>query len=139
MKTYELYDRIAALGFEVVEVRTKELKASVFQAGYVFIDPSKFSSEAELRCALAHELGHIETGSFYNVYSLYDNWDKCEYKANKRAVEIMMPYHEVVRAIHKGCYTPWALADYFDVTQEFAQMAMDMYSDSLHRINEFRN
>lgn len=139
MKIYELYDRIAALGFEVVEVHTRVLKASVFQAGYVFVDPSKFETNAELKCALAHELGHIETGSFYNVYSLYDNWEKCEYKANKRAVEILMPYKNMVRAIHRGCWTAWALADYFEVTQEFAQMALDMYADSLRGMNEFRN
>lgn len=139
MKTCELYDRIAALGFEVVEVHTRALKASVFQAGYVFIDLTKFESEAELRCALAHELGHIETGSFYNVYSLFDNWEKCEYKANKRAVEILMPYPDVVRALHKGLWTAWALADYFDVTQDFAQMALDIYADRLHGLNQFKN
>lgn len=139
MKTYALYDRIAALGYEVVEVHTRALKASVFQAGYVFIDPTKFDSEAGLRCALAHEIGHIETGSFYNIYSLYDIWDKCEYKANKRAIEILMPYPDVVKAIHKGYLTAWALADFFDVTQDFAQMALDIYADSLKGLNQFRN
>ncbi len=134
MKTYELYDRIASHGFEVVEIHTRALKAAVFQTGYVFVDLDKFESDAELKCALAHELGHIETGSFYNVYSLYDNWEKCEYKANKRAVELLMPYHDVLRAIHLGYWSPWALADYFDVTQEFAQMAIDMYRDDLESL-----
>jgi len=133
MKIYELYERLAELGYEVIEMHTKAIKASIFQEKYVFIDPSKFGSEAELKCALAHELGHAISGAFYNVYSLYDDRAKCERKANRRAVEILMPVAEVRRALHRGIVEPWALAEYFDVTQQFAQMALEIYADELTR------
>lgn len=133
MKIYELYERLAELGYEVIEMHTKAIKASIFQEGYVFIDPSKFGSEAELKCALAHELGHAISGAFYNVYSLYDDRAKCERKANRRAVEILMPVDDVRRALHRGIVQPWALAEHFDVTQQFAEMALDIYADEITR------
>ena len=90
-------------------------------------------SPQELRGVIAHEIGHIETGSFYNVYSPYDLKEKCERKANRRAVEILMPVDEVRRALRRGIVEPWALAEYLDVTQQFAQMALEIYTDELTR------
>jgi Zn-dependent peptidase ImmA (M78 family) len=134
-----LYARIIADGISIDDVRTRELKAAAFPQGWILYDSTRFVSDRELKCVLAHEYGHCKTGSFYNIYSPYDLKEKCEYKANKYAVHMLMPYNEVWRALHKGCWTAWALADYFDVTEDFAQMALNMYADSLKGLNQFRN
>lgn len=134
-----LYERIIADGISIDDVRTRELKAASFPQGWILYDSTKFTSDRELKCVLAHEYGHCKTGSFYNIYSPYDLKEKCEYKANKYAVNLLMPYKEVWRALHRGCWTIWALADYFDVTEDFAQMALDMYADNLRGMHQFRN
>ena len=134
-----LYARIIADGISIDDVQTRELKAASFPQGWILYDSSRFATGAELKCTLAHEYGHCKTGSFYNIYSPYDLKEKCEYKANKYAVYLLMPYDEVWRALHKGLWTAWALADYFDVTQDFVQMALDIYNDRLHGLNQFKN
>lgn len=128
-----LYRRAAADGIEIIEVHTREIEAAAFEEGFIFLDPNKFANEIEMKCALAHEIGHCETGSFYNIHCPYDLWERCERKANKRAAEILMPLKQVIRAMHHGCTTVWALAQKFEVTEEFAQIALDIYeADLIH-------
>lgn len=127
----QLYERAEAQGIEIDDFSMVELRAVSFPEGWIAIDKRKFTSAREFKCVLAHEIGHCETGSFYNVYSSFDLKSKCEFKANKRAVQILMPLHEVRQAIADGYSAPWALAEYFDVTEDFAVMALKIYVDDL--------
>ena len=129
----QLYARAAQDGIEIDDVRMRELRAVSFPEGWIAIDSTKYESLTAFKCDLAHEIGHCETGSFYNIYSPYDLKEKCERKANRRAVEILMPINDVRRALHRGIVQPWALAEHFDVTQQFAEMALDIYADELNR------
>ena len=129
----QLYARAAHDGIEIDDVRMRELRAVSFPEGWIAIDSTKYESLTDFKCDLAHEIGHCETGSFYNIYSPYDLKEKCERKANRRAVEILMPINDVRQALHRGIVEPWALAEYFDVTQQFAQMALEIYADKLTR------
>jgi len=132
MTIEELYARAEAEGIEIDEVPMRELRAVSFPEGWVAIDPRKFETMTELKCELAHEIGHCETGSFYNIYSPFDLKEKCERKACRRAAEILMPLAELRRVIRRSREI-WALADYFDVTQAFAVMALELYGDELTR------
>lgn len=129
----QLYARAQQDGIEIDDVRMRELKAVSFPEGWIAIDSSKYETLTEFKCDLAHEIGHCETGSFYNIYSPYDLKEKCERKANRRAAEILMPVNDVRRALRRGITQVWALAEYFDVTQDFAAMALEIYTDELHR------
>lgn len=91
MTLHQLYERAYRQHIEIDEVHMRELRAVSFPEGWIAIDPRKFKSEIEFKCILAHEIGHVETGSFYNIYSPFDLKSKCEHKANKRAAEILMP------------------------------------------------
>lgn len=133
----QLYERAWNEGIEIDEVPMRELRAVSFPEGWIAIDSSKFESMVELKCELAHEIGHVETGSFYNIYSPYCLKSQCEFRANKRAASILMPYDEVVQALRQGYGTVWALADYFDVTEEFAEMALGIYGDRIRGIDQF--
>lgn len=126
-----LYERANRQGIQIIEVKTREIEAAAFEEGYIFFDPAKFDSDIKLKCALAHELGHYETGAFYNIYSPYDLWEKCERKANKRAAEILMPINQLRRALRQGYQDIWAIAAYFEVTQEFTEMALSIYANEL--------
>lgn len=134
MTIRQLYQRAVDEGIEIDDVKMQELRAISFPEGWIAIDMRKFDSKRELKCILAHEIGHCETGSFYNIYSPFDLKAKCEYKANKRAVEILMPIDEVCKAMRIGYRSAWALAEFFDVTQAFADMALTFYADRLHDV-----
>lgn len=131
MTIHELYERAKSEGIEIYDYEFDEIRAIALPSNKIGIDKRKFDSDAELKCDLAHEIGHVETGSFYNYYSPYDVWEKCEHKANKRAAEILMPLDEVRIALRRGYRTAWALAGLFDVTIEFAEMALGMYEGAL--------
>lgn len=128
---HQLYERCRNEGIEIDERHMRELQAVSFPEGWIAIDPRRIHDETELKCILAHEIGHIETGSFYNILTPYELKERCEHKANKRAVQILMPAQDVRRAVRRRYRTPWALAEYFDVTQDFAKMALEMYEREL--------
>ena len=127
----QLYERAYRNGIEIDERQMRQLSAAAFPEGWVVIDPTRFESMTAFKCALAHEIGHIETGSFYNIWSPFDLMAKCEYKANRRAAEILMPLNEVQSALRAGHNTRYALAVYFEVTEDFVEMALAIYGDLL--------
>lgn len=128
---HQLYERAYQEHIEIDEIHMRELRAVSFPEGWIAIDRRKYRDDVEFKCDLCHEISHIETGAFYNIYSPYDLKEKCEHKANKRAAEILMPLDEVREALRRGYVTTWALAELFEVTQEFAEMAMGMYEADL--------
>lgn len=125
----QLYQRAYDEGLEIDDVHMRELAAVSFPEGWIAMDSRKYDSMVKFKCDLAHEIGHCETGSFYNIYSPFDLKEKCERKANRRAVEILMPEKELRRALREGCREAWKLADWFDVTQEFAALALKIYAE----------
>lgn len=131
MTLHQLYERAFRQGIEIDERQMQSVKAMAFPEGWIAIDRRRYKNEREFKCDIAHELGHIETGAFYNIYSPFDLREKCEHKANKRAAEILMPLEDVQRAMRRGYVTAWALAEWFDVTQDFAEMALNMYEGEL--------
>lgn len=92
---------------------------------YIGIDKGA-ESDKELVC-FAHELGHCETGAFYNRYSKFDVISKHEYKADKWAVQRLMPVDELLSAVDKGYTQAWELAEYFGVTEDFVRRAYEIY------------
>ena len=93
---------------------------------YIGIDKN-VESDKELVC-FAHELGHCETGAFYNRYSKFDVISKHEYKADKWAVQRLMPVEELLSAVEKGYTEAWELAEYFGVTEDFVRRAYEIYT-----------
>lgn len=77
----------------------------------------------EEKCVLAKELGHHWTGSNTNPVSANYrerlNISKIEYKANKWAIEKLIPFNDFIAAIEKGIINTWELAEYFCVTDDF--------------------
>ncbi|MBE6574327.1 MAG: ImmA/IrrE family metallo-endopeptidase [Ruminococcaceae bacterium] len=84
-------------------------------------------TEAEKRVHLAHELGHCETGAFYNMYSPVDNRSKNEYKANAWAIKKILPKERMLDAFKNGLTEKWQLAEEFSVTEEFIVKAFNYY------------
>lgn len=93
---------------------------------YIGINPFMLESETEEKVKLAHELGHCETGAFYNRYALCDIREKHERRADKWAIKKLIPEDELKNAC-KFCNNRFELAEYFGVTEDFMQKALEFY------------
>ena len=85
---------------------------------YIGIDSRKLTGAEETVCK-AHELGHCETGAFYNRYAACDLVSKCEYRADVWAIETLVTRAELLNAMRSGKTEIWELAEYFSVTEDF--------------------
>lgn len=97
--------------------------------GYaIALDPWKLGTLAQETVCLAHELGHCETGSFYNRYAALDVRQQHENRADKWAIRRLVPENALDAAMADGCDTIPALADRFDVTEAFMRKAICWYA-----------
>ena len=97
--------------------------------GYaIALDPWKLGTLAQETVCLAHELGHCETGSFYNRYAKLDVRQQHENRADKWAIRRLVPMADLDAAVADGCDTIPALADHFGVTEPFMRKAVCWYA-----------
>lgn len=108
-------------------VRLETLSMPVCGANAIAIDPRKIKSAADETYKLAHELGHCEYGGFYNAKSPLDLRGKREYKADVWAVQKVLPFEELRKAILDGIREKWELAEYFGVPEDFISFALTYY------------
>ena len=97
--------------------------------GYaIALDPWMLGSLAQETVCLAHELGHCETGSFYNRFAALDVRQQHENRADKWAIRRLVPEDDLDAAMADGCDTIPALADRFGVTEPFMAKAVCWYA-----------
>ena len=95
---------------------------------FVLMDYSLIEAGAAERVHLAHELGHCQTGSFYNRFSPLDVRGKHEHRADKWAIRTLIPIDRYRDALLQGYTEPWELAEYFNVTEDFIRRAAALYN-----------
>ena len=127
----QLYEIAAARGIEIDDVPMRELRAVSFPQGWIAIDRRKFSSDTDYKCALAHEIGHCETSSFYRDGANTHDRDLYERHADRYAAELLLPLSDILRAMHGGMLLPSILAQMHDVTLEFANMVLELYEKEI--------
>ena len=93
----------------------------------IALDPWGMATAADELVKLGHELGHCETGSFYNPYAALDVRQKHENRADRWAIKKLIPKDELWLAMDRGYRKPWELAEYFGVTEEFLRKAVAYY------------
>ena len=91
------------------------------------VDPMQLASEADEAVKLAHELGHCETGSFYNRYTPLDLRAKPERQAWDWAIERLLPRDQLENAMTAGYQEPYALSEYFGLPEPFVWRALAYY------------
>lgn len=129
MTLLDLYQRAEQEGVDVDYFPMREVISFSLPEGLIAMDVDKMKNSQEEKAFLAHELGHIETGSFYNVYSGLDVRGKHERRADKQAIKMLVPKDELDKAVREGCTELWELADYFDVPCEFMEKAILLYNE----------
>ena len=92
----------------------------------IFVDFDRLGSLQEFKAALAHELGHCMTGSFYTI-STIDNRGRMEERANRWAIKTLLPFSKLNEAVVGGIYETYDLADYFDLPESFIKTALNYY------------
>ncbi len=106
----------------------KSIAVNLDNRCYIAMDPRAVITPAEERVCLAHEIGHCDTGSFYNIYSPFDLRTKHEQRADKWAINKLIPLCELKAAMKQGCLDTAALADHFSVTEDFIKKAIKYYT-----------
>ena len=95
----------------------------------LFLDTERIQDTADETVLIAHEAGHIMTGSVHGVSSPFDLVAKHEHRAWKWAIKKLVPEDELVAAVEDGCTQPWELAERFSVTEDFMRKAICLYQN----------
>ena len=131
MQIQHLYDLAKQQNIEVVpySMPQNESMSVMLEDGRCFVgmDVSVQDGGVQERVHLSHELGHCVTGSFYNIYAAIDDRQRHENRANKWAIQTLIPMDALDDAIAEGCTEIWELAERFQVTEEFVRKAVCFY------------
>lgn len=122
---------------EIFDLPQTESLAIMDEKGNCFIgiDKQSISSEQEELIRIAHELGHCETGAFYNRYSALDIRQKHENRAKHWAYQTLLPAKNIEQAIKQGYVEPWQIAEYTDLPEAFVRDAI-VYYRSTNQLKE---
>ena len=94
----------------------------------IAVNPWKLDTLEQETVCLAHELGHCKTGSFYNRHAALDIRQKHENRADKWAIQRLIPLSELDAARADGHTELWDLAEYFGVTEDMMRKALCWYA-----------
>ena len=94
----------------------------------IAVNPWKLDTLEQETVCLAHELGHCETGSFYNQYAALDVRQRHENRADKWAIQHLIPVEELDEAVAEGCEDIPALSEHFCVTEDLMRKAVCWYT-----------
>lgn len=129
MKSAELYDFAKDRDILIINDKLKKSPSmSIFDEGLctIVIDNRQIHSAVEENVIAAHEVGHCETGAFYNEKSL-ELKSRMEYRANRWAIKKLIPEDELIEAFEHGILETWELAEQFEVTEDFMIKALEFY------------
>lgn len=132
METNKLYKLAVKNGVTVDRFPMSEnFSASVVMGSKYFIAVDNNLSGAEEKVCLAHEMGHCITGSFYNIYAPLDIREKHEHRANCWAIKKLVPEQKLFSACKNGYDNIYSLAEFFGVTPDFMQKAVNYYKEKV--------
>lgn len=129
----ELYDIAEENEINVMEADCPNCKAiSLLSPNgkcYIGMDYEAIKTEREERQYLAHDIGHCVRGAFYNPYSPFSLIEQQEYRADKQAVNYLIPKDKLEEAMKEGYTSTWELSEYFDVDEAYIKKAFWHYFD----------
>ena len=129
MTTDEMYDFAIDRGCVLYKAHIPAAVSITIDTGILNIAIDKSLTQSEERVALAHELGHCETGSFYRRGIPGQCRAQLENRANKWAYAELLPEMEIRAAYAAGIIENWDLAEHFGVTEEFVVAALEYYTE----------
>ncbi len=94
----------------------------------IAVNPWKLDTLEQETVCLAHELGHCKTGSFYNRHAALDIRQKHENRADKWAIQHLIPVEDLDEAVAGSCEDIPALSEHFCVTEDLMRKAVCWYT-----------
>ncbi len=94
----------------------------------IALDPLKFKDLSDEKYKLAHELGHSATGALYRLDTPLDERGRSEQRADRWAIELLLPFQLLQAAVHEGRSDLAELAEYFQLPQAFVEKAVAYYT-----------
>lgn len=91
---------------------------------YSIIDNSN-----EEKAILAEELGHYYTNTLYNYNYSSQEIRKREFRANKWAFKLLIPYSKLKELANKGYKHYYEIAEELGVTEDLIKKAYNYYSE----------
>lgn len=95
--------------------------------GAVCLDWSLLPCPAARSVCLAHELGHVETGTFYTRDASDLDRRRAELRAERWAIRHLISRVDLLAAICDGCRTPWEFSEYFNLPERVVRSALSLY------------
>lgn len=130
MTLKEIYNLADNKGINVWHYPFKTIKCMSTPQGDIAMNADKLKSKAEELCHLAHEIGHIETGSFYKLDADTATIRKAETAATRYAVNLLISKERLDKLAKNGYITPYEVAEHFGVTEDFAKKAIRYYGNN---------
>ena len=132
METNSLYNIAEQKGISVSFFPLNESRGVVLEnGGKFYIALHDGCSERDEKVILAHELGHCLSGGGYSLNDSPLIKVKLEKRAERWAIERLVPLYELETAIKQGDEANSALAERFGVTEEFMQKVLRHYLENV--------
>ena len=100
---------------------------------FIIYDKTKIRNSYEKKQILIEELSHYYYNATYNFNSDLQFINKQEYKAKMESYNLLIPFDKLQLLMQDNSITFYDLADYFEVTVEYMQNAIEFY------INKYGN
>lgn len=133
-KLTRLYNELSSMGVSLFSGRYDfdgEYDALVATKGDLlgmFLDIDRIRTVQQELVAVGHEWAHIATGSTYTMGATPAMIQAAERKATRAQIKKLLPFEEMRAAMEAGYVEPWELAEYFEVTEDFVQEAINYYT-----------
>ncbi|MBQ6711521.1 MAG: ImmA/IrrE family metallo-endopeptidase [Clostridia bacterium] len=125
-----LYETADGLGLQICYFPMEQLTAISTPDGFIGMDVDKLEDSARETVCLAHEMGHCLTGSFYTVDSSLQQRRRCEERADRWAMDRLVPLEELKGLLKAGMTRPDELAEYFGVPEDFLLRCVAYYKEA---------
>ena len=120
---------------EYIETPSETLPSKSFNDDgqlIIAMNEAAFSTEAERYVALSHEKAHCDLGTFYSVNAPFMRREWLEHKTMRHTIKKLLPFDSMKAAIAGGvCSNDFELAEYFEVTVELVESAVEYYTGYL--------
>ncbi|PWM26616.1 MAG: hypothetical protein DBX44_00160 [Oscillospiraceae bacterium] len=122
----ELYALCAARHYRIRSLPLQSAPAASLPSGWIAVNPEQLTDPSVEKAVLAHELGHLETGSF-STGSDADHDGRHEERANRWAIRTLIPAPQLCHALESGKVELYQLAEEFGVPEEWILKAFSYY------------
>lgn len=128
-KLEDLGDKLEARGIKVYNIPLEKITSCAIRINgqdAIVIDKSKLRNRTHEHTVLAHEFCHLETDALYRFNDSPIIKAKCEYRAQKKKVRMLVPAKELKDLLRRG-YDKWEIAEFFEVDESVIDLAVDIY------------